>query len=79
MAALGLEDAGNWNDDERRALRAMSPVLAQISDLQGWPARDKRRLAALVRAKGGDEYRYFALMAGFARLRSALNAVAENS
>ena len=79
MAALGLGSARGWNDDERRALRAMAPVLAQISDLHAWPARDKRRLARLVRAKGGDEYRYFALMAGFARLRSALNAVAENS
>ena len=79
MAALGLGSARGWNDDERHALRAMAPVLAQISDLHAWPARDKRRLARLVRAKGGDEYRYFALMAGFARLRSALNAVAENS
>jgi hypothetical protein len=37
--------------------------------------REKRRLIALIRAKGGDEYRYFALMAGFARLCSGLNAL----
>jgi len=79
VSALGLDDARDWNDDERSALRAMAPVLAQIPDLHAWPARDKRRLAALVRAKGGDEYRYFSLMAGFARLRTALNALAENS
>ena len=79
VAALGLKDARGWNDDERHALRAMAPVLAQISDLHAWPARDKRRLAALVRAKGGDEYRYFALMAGFAQLRRGLNALAEDS
>ncbi len=78
-AALGLADAGAWNDDERRALRAIAPVLAQIKDLRAWPAPDKRRLIALIRAKGGDEYRYFALMADFAHLRSALNSVVENS
>jgi hypothetical protein len=77
--ALGLRETGGWNDDERNALRAMAPVLAQIKDLHAWPASDKRRLVALIRAKGGDEYRYFALMADFAHLRNGLNAVAENS
>jgi len=54
VSALGLDDARDWNDAERSALRAMAPVLAQIPDLHAWPARDKRHLAALVRAKGGD-------------------------
>jgi hypothetical protein len=78
-AALELRGTGGWNDDERNALRAMAPVLAQIKDLHAWPARDKRRLASLIRCKGGDEYRHFALMADFARLRSGLNDVAERS
>ncbi|MGH8801316.1 MAG: hypothetical protein ACREX6_03340 [Casimicrobiaceae bacterium] len=65
-----------WNEHERFALRALAPVLAQIEGLDRWPARDRSRLAAMIRAKGGDEYRYFRLMAGFARLRSGLNAVA---
>ena len=77
--ALGLRETGGWSDDERNALRAMAPVLAQIKDLHAWPAPDKRRLVALIRAKGGDEYRYFALLADFARLRTGLNAVAENA
>ena len=55
-----------------------APVLAQIRDLAAWPARDKRRLVAMIRSKGGNEYRYFALMANFARLREALNDVAES-
>jgi hypothetical protein len=78
VATLGLKDTRGWNDDERNALRAMAPVLAQVADLHAWPVREKRRLVALIRAKGGDEYRYFALMAGFAHLRSGLNAFAEN-
>jgi hypothetical protein len=79
VAALGLHDVSDWSNDERNALRTMAPILAQITDLHMWPPRAKRRLAALIRAKGGDEYRYFALMAGFARLRTGLNALAENS
>jgi len=79
IAALRLPDARRWHDDESNALRAMAPVLAQVVDLHRWPARDKRRLVALIRAKGGDEYRYFALMAHFSRLRDGLNAVAENA
>jgi hypothetical protein len=78
VAALGLQDARGWNDDERNALRAVAPVFAQIADLHAWPARDKRRIIALIRAKGGDEYRYFALMARFSRLRDGLNVVAES-
>ncbi len=77
-AALGLRGTTGWNDDERNALRTMAPVLAQIRDLHAWPARDKQRLVALIRGKGGDEYRYFTLMADFAHLRDGLNAVAEN-
>ncbi len=75
VAALGLQDTRGWNDDERNALRAMAPVLAQIAGLHAWPLREKRRLVALIRAKGGDEYRYFALMAGFTRLRGGLNDI----
>ena len=79
VTALGLRETGDWNEDERRALRAMAPVAAQIKDLRAWPAADKRRLVALIRAKGGDEYRYFALMANFAPLRNALNAIVQRS
>jgi len=64
------------NDAERTGLRVLAPVLAQIRDLDAWPQRDKVRLATLIRAKGGDEYRYFALMTAFPRLRAALNEVA---
>src|SRR5205823_1390990 len=79
VGALGLHDARGWNEDERNALRAVAPVVAQIADLHTWPARDKRRLVAMIRAKGGDEYRYFALMARFSRLRDGLNVVAQNA
>ena len=75
-AALGPSRVGRWSDAERAALRAMAPVLAQVPDLHAWPARDKARLATLIRAKAGDEYRYFATMARLPRLRDALDAIA---
>ena len=76
MAALGRAPMSRWGNAELAALRAFAPLLAQIGDLDRWPRRDKARLAALVRAKARDEFRHFALMTGFARLREALNAVA---
>jgi len=76
VAALGRERVARWTDAERAALRAQAPVLAQIVGLDRWSPREKSRLAALIRAKAGDEYRYFKLMAGFVRLRDALNEVA---
>jgi len=74
--ALDLRHLSDWNDAERNALRAIAPLLAQIVGLSDWPLPDKTRLSALIRAKGGNEYRYFALMAGFVRLRRSLDAVA---
>ena len=76
VAVLGADRVARWTDPERAALRALAPALAQIVALDRWPRQDKILLAALIRAKAGDEYRYFRLMAGFTRLRDALNHVA---
>lgn len=75
-SVLAPLDPDRWNERERGALIALAPVLAQVDGIESWTARDRRRLAAMIRAKGGDEYRYFGLMAGFARLRSGLDEVA---
>jgi hypothetical protein len=78
-SALDLGETLQWGSDARDALRAMAPLLAQIADLRAWPSRDKSRLEALIRAKGGDEYHYFALMAGFTRLRNAFAGIASRA
>ncbi|HEY2817218.1 MAG TPA: hypothetical protein VGK44_08835 [Casimicrobiaceae bacterium] len=78
-SALDPGETLRWNGDAQDALRAMAPLLAQIADLRAWPSRDKSRLEALIRAKGGDEYRYFALMAGFVRLRNAFAGIASRA
>ena len=78
-AALRVARRRGFNDAEDAALRALAPLLAQIDDLAAWPSRDKARLVAMIRAKGGDEYRYFELMAGFKRLRASLDAIAASA
>jgi hypothetical protein len=61
---------------EAAVFRAWCPLLAQIPGLARWPERDKAALAALLRAKAGDEVRYFARLAAHRRLREALCAIA---
>lgn len=77
MAGLGIRTVARWRSPERAALRALAPVLAQIDDLESWPKREKILLVSLIRAKGGDEFRYFALMDGLERLREAMNGIVD--
>jgi len=74
--ALGATSRERWSEDERRAFRDLALVVAQIPDLARWPLRDKRDAVALMRAKGGDEFRYFARLQKHHRLRAALAAIA---
>jgi len=78
-AALHLRRLDAWTEHERLALRVLAPLLAQISDLSRWPSYDRKRLIALIRAKGGDEYRFHRLLAGHWRLRRALAALTARS
>ncbi len=71
-AALGI-DLAKWTADERRAFEHLSPVIAALPDLSDWPARDRHRLATLLRAKGAVTERAFIRAAqGHARLHAEL-------
>jgi hypothetical protein len=74
--ALGVRGFARWPEAERAAFRSYCLLLARIPDLARWPARDKARVVALARAKGGDEFRYYDLLRGHARLQAALRAIA---
>ena len=76
VAALGGATLRMWSAAERRALSVLAPLLAQITGLARWPASDRRRLLALIRAKGGDEFRFQRLLSRHRRLRAALAAIA---
>ncbi|MBI4269183.1 MAG: hypothetical protein HY615_02535 [Candidatus Rokubacteria bacterium] len=74
--ALGVRGRAAWSRNERRAFDALAPVAALIPDLAAWPARDRRALVAVLRAKGGaSERRYTRLLDGHARLRGALETL----
>jgi hypothetical protein len=74
--ALRVRALTQWPQAEQKALRALSPLLAQIPDLARWPDADRRSVLAIVRAKGGDEFRFHRLLQRSSRLRSALQALA---
>jgi hypothetical protein len=78
LERLRLPPDRNWSQSEREALYGLAPTLMQIPDLERWPARDRRDLLALVRAKGACMERDFAVrMARHDRLRRALAAAAD--
>ena len=72
--ALDVEPA-RWRGPSRAALAALAPLLTQIRDLRRWPRRDKRALVAIIHAKGGDEFAFFALLRGHTRLHGALEKI----
>jgi hypothetical protein len=74
--ALGVTDRSRWTSDERRAFASLALVFARVPDLARWPAGDRRALVALMRAKGGDEYRFHDLLRRHRRLHAALDALA---
>ncbi len=62
-----------WPAAERAAFQDLAPVAALLPDLGRWPARDRRALIALFRAKGGpSEAAYFRLLRRQPRLRDGL-------
>jgi len=74
--ALGAPNIGRWPGPERAAFQTYCLLLARIPELARWPARDKARVVALARAKGGDEFRYYDLLRAHARLSAALREIA---
>jgi len=58
-------------------LAQLAPIIALIPDLARWPATDRRRLIAAMRAKGGaSEARYVRRLDGIPRLRRGLEMLA---
>jgi len=70
--ALGV-DASRLSQPEHAALEDFAAVLALVPDFPRWPADEKSKLAAIIRAKAGaDETRYVRLLQSHPRLRSAM-------
>lgn len=77
IQALEIKDHHSWRNQEQKALAQLAPVLAMLPDLGRWPRRDRRTLAAAIRAKGATrEFDYIRKVSGFKRLADGLHAVA---
>ncbi len=70
--ALGGVDRDRWPECERRAFRALTPLVAQIPGLGDWTVAEKRALVSLLRAKGTDEFRFHDRLARHRKFRAAL-------
>lgn len=75
VADLGIESMDGWSREERKWFVRMCPLVAATNPSR-WPARDKRMLIDLMRAKGGPLERDFVRKFGrhqrfFAELKRA--------
>ncbi len=76
VRVLEAGDPRSWPPDERRAFEGLVLLAALIPDLDTWPAPDRRRLASLLRAKGGTRERDYTLkVQSHARLQAALRGL----
>jgi hypothetical protein len=76
VRVLGATDRSEWPEDEANAFAELSLLVAQIPRLRDWSEAERRSLVLLMRAKGGDEFRFHARLRGHRRLAAALGALA---
>jgi hypothetical protein len=75
---LGVRSFERFSAGERLAWDRWSPLVLILPGVAGWPAADKRALAAIVRAKGGQrESDFVFLFNRHRRLRHAILKLAE--
>jgi hypothetical protein len=74
---LGLTTLAVWNAGERLAFRRWAPLVSILPGLARWTAKEKRDLAAVIRAKGGRRESDFArLFDAHLKLRRAVAKLA---
>ena len=56
--ALDATDRSRWPEDEANAFAELSLLVAQIPRLREWSNAERQSLVLLMRAKGGDEFRF---------------------
>ncbi len=67
---------GKLPQDQQARARYIGMTLALVPRLSEWSVRERRACVALMRAKGGDEARYFVLARRHRRFREAMIAIA---
>ncbi|MGD8412970.1 MAG: hypothetical protein PVF33_01985 [Candidatus Latescibacterota bacterium] len=76
---LNVGEFHSWTPDERAASRRIAPVMALLPGLADWPAGEKRKLAAAIRAKGEtSQFEYVRKVDRVGRLQDGLHEVARS-
>jgi hypothetical protein len=74
---LDIQDLGAWSPTEPAALRRCAPVMVLLPGIADWPGDEKRRLAAAIKAKGGQsQFDYVRAVNRVGRLQEGLHVVA---
>jgi len=74
--ALGATDRSAWPQDEANAFATLAPLVAQIPRLHDWSDSERRAVVLLMRAQGGDPFRFHDRLRRHRRLAAALSALA---
>ena len=77
--ALGAVDRSKWPREEAKSFAALSPLVARIGRLRDWSDKERRHVVLLMRAKGGDEFRFHDRLRRHRRFTAALAALAGQS
>ena len=74
---LEVRSVDGWSAGERLAWDRWGPLVLALPGVEGWPERDRRALARVIRAKGSRrESDYVRLFDGHRRLRRAMLTLA---
>ncbi|HTR98077.1 MAG TPA: hypothetical protein VMH61_09250 [Candidatus Acidoferrales bacterium] len=77
---LGHGPERAWSRDERRAFTRWAPLVLALPGLERWPARERRALLAVIRAKGGvRESEFVRRFDAHVRLRAAVAHLARST
>jgi hypothetical protein len=74
--ALGATDRSEWPQDEASAFATLAPLVAQIPRIGDWSDSERRDLVLLMRAQGGDQFRFHDRLRRHRRFAAALASLA---
>jgi hypothetical protein len=76
--ALDIRGYAGWTPREKRAMQQWSLLIALLPGIESWPGRERRSVAAIVKAKGASsELDYVRRVAGFPKLLEALQVISD--
>jgi hypothetical protein len=76
VQSLGINAVGSWSNQERLALKRLSPHLAGIIDLSKWKPAEKNALIRIIQTRGsGLERDYSLLCLKHKRLQAAIETL----